>query len=131
MNVMEKLKSDLFYVDLDHDTVEWLRHDDKAYFGGQFISQKFSKDLLMEALNQYEALDDVMGYIAERAEVETTNYGTVDYMSDMYRITRDEPNFYGCTNENIQEISQLFAAKELLNLYTRVEFHGDADFSDL
>ena len=131
MNVMEKLKSDLFYVDLDHDTVEWLRHDDKAYFGGQFISQKFSKDLLMEALNQYEALDDVMGYIAERAEVETTNYGTVDYMSDMYRITRDEPNFYGCINRSIQEISHLFAAKELLNLYTRVEFHGDADFSDL
>lgn len=131
MKITEKMRTDLFYLDLNHDTVEWLRHDDKAYFGGQFISLKFSKDLLMEALNQYEALDDVMGYIAERAEVETSNYGTVDYMSDMYRITRDEPNFYGCTNENIQEISQLFAAKELLNLYTRVEFHGDAEFSDL
>lgn len=131
MNVMEMLKRDLFYLDLDHDTVEWLRHDDRGYLGGQFISQKFNKDLFMEALNQHESVSDVMGYIAEKAEAETSKYGTVDYATDMYRITRDEPDLYGDTEESIQEISQLFASKELLNAYTRREFRCDADFEDL
>lgn len=131
MKITEKMRTDLFYLDLENETITWILHDDKTYRGGQFISMHFGKDLLMEAIKQYESAEDILGFIAERAETETTKYGTVDYATDMYRISRDDPDFCGGTDQTIQTLSQLFTAKELINAYTNREFDDDAEFIDL
>ena len=114
MKITEKMRTDLFYLNLENETITWIRHDDKTYLGGQFISMRFGEDLLKEAIAQYESAEEIMGFIAEKAETEITKYGTVDYAMDMYRISRDDPDFCGCTDQTVQMLSQMFTAKELI-----------------
>ena len=131
MKITEKMRTDLFYLNLENETITWIRHDDKTYLGGQFISMRFGEDLLKEAIAQYESAEEIMEFIAEKAETEITKYGTVDYAMDMYRISRDDPDFCGCTDQTVQMLSQMFTAKELINAYTNREFDSDAEFSNL
>lgn len=130
-------EQDRFFVNLQTDEIVWMYHNPDAVSGDQFVTNRFSVDLLQKAIRECPASPEsgfeaqpVFDYIAENCRQYLSDVGMEAYEYDKETF-ESNPISTALTHITLDKLQLLFEAKELIENYCMEEFGEHADFCDL
>ena len=131
MAIPEFLDQDRFYLDLENDKIEWMYYNPDSVSGGQFVTNVFGRALLEKALDESLDAEDAFDYIGSNCRQHLADRGTEFFNEAWSRMESEEAFAIGCGFTTLDQLRQIFQAKELIDEYCLGEFGSKADYNDL